>query len=106
MRRFNTPWQLEMMHIFHKESFDPVPGWNFSEQFNQCMIGPNIHLKGVALRINAQKRMENNEDSDHILPDLQESEVYLIQSGDPTEFIECNHSNPKSHNGILCFSVV
>jgi len=74
-----------MMHIFYKKGYDPVPGWNFPEQFDRCMTGPNIHLKGVALRINAEKKIKQNNDKDQILPDLQESEAYLIQSGDPTE---------------------
>ncbi|MBW2368149.1 MAG: sigma 54-interacting transcriptional regulator [Deltaproteobacteria bacterium] len=85
MRRFNAPWNLEMMQAFHREGYDPIPGWNFSEQFDRCMIGPNLHLRGVALRIGAEGKMRQGESSDRILPDIQAGEAYLTKSGDPTE---------------------
>ncbi|MBW2367040.1 MAG: hypothetical protein JRH15_04045 [Deltaproteobacteria bacterium] len=61
MRRFIFPWSLEMMHAFHREGFAPIPGWNFPEQFDRCMIGPNLHLRGVALRIGAEEKNRQGE---------------------------------------------
>ncbi|MBW2367033.1 MAG: sigma-54-dependent Fis family transcriptional regulator [Deltaproteobacteria bacterium] len=88
IRRFIFPWSLEIMHAFHREGFAPIPGWNFPEQFDRCMIGPNLHLRGVALRIGAEEKIRQGESGNHILLDLQASEEYLNQSGDPIELIK------------------
>jgi transcriptional regulator with GAF, ATPase, and Fis domain len=58
---------------------------NFCDEFQRIMNEPNIHLKGVALRLRAMEQVENGASVPVIEAGLKQSEVFLMQSGDPIQ---------------------
>ena len=80
--QYSSPWVLEMIHEFDRLGFDPLPGFELSGLMERALKGVNIHLHGVALRLEVQDRLARGESLDELLSVLQESEKLLIESGD------------------------
>jgi len=81
IRQYPTPPLLEMLDEFDRLGFTPTPGFVFQDELQRILKGPNVHLRGVALRLQA-RRITAAPDK-HSL--LLESEACLIASGDPVE---------------------
>lgn len=74
---------LELLTRIEEEGYKAPEGWGFDDQFPVIEIGPNLHLKGVALRMKAVKIMDK--DRKAAIECLQESERCLLQTGDKTQ---------------------
>ncbi|KQC09516.1 MAG: hypothetical protein APR62_14110 [Smithella sp. SDB] len=85
IRQFSSPWIMELSYDFHRLGFDPVPDLEFSQLIKRSMDEANVHLRGVALRLQAREKMNKGEDSRSIESDLSQSREYLEQSGDPIQ---------------------
>ncbi|MBW2369836.1 MAG: sigma 54-interacting transcriptional regulator, partial [Deltaproteobacteria bacterium] len=80
-----SSWILEMLVEFDRANYPPILGWSFSEHFHICMIEPNVHLRGAALRLRAEEKMRRGVYDTEVVSDLAASESYLEQAGDPIE---------------------
>ncbi len=78
--QYISAFVLEIITSIEEDGHKPPDGWGFEEQYSAMVNGPNVHLKGVALRIKASKTMDH--DSKTALAYLQESEKCLLQTGD------------------------
>ena len=87
LRRFPAPFVLEVLFEFKRSGLPDPPGLDFSEVTDQVLSGPNLHLKGVALRLLAREDMESKapEAGGAVADRLKESERLLVLSGDPVE---------------------
>ncbi len=85
IRQFASPWILEMLYEFHRLGFDPIPNLEFAYLMDRLLSGINIHLQGVALRLRAKESLVRGGELAKVEEDLQESEKYLQQSGDPVQ---------------------
>ena len=88
VRQYASPFALEMLFEFHRKGIDPIIDpipHNYPEELQRIMLEPNIHLRGVALRLRATETATGGEDNEIIESDLKLSEKYLIQSGDPIQ---------------------
>jgi len=81
--RFWSPWTLEMLFELEKLGYPPIPGYEFENLMSVIMQTPNAHLRGLALRLNAEKRLhEGTNNGDSIEKDLLASETLLKSTGD------------------------
>ncbi|MBI4764180.1 MAG: sigma-54-dependent Fis family transcriptional regulator [Deltaproteobacteria bacterium] len=85
MRHYTSPFILEMLFAFDRLGYDPVPGFNFESEIEKIHNEPNIHLRGVALRLQAKKGMDQGLNEALVLSYLMQSQEYLKSSGDPVE---------------------
>lgn len=85
VRQYATPHVLEKLFEFHRLGLEPIPGISFQGEINRNLHEPNIHLRGVALRLRAMERVLKDDDSGQIEADLTASEEYLARSGDPIQ---------------------
>ncbi|NOY68936.1 MAG: AAA domain-containing protein [Deltaproteobacteria bacterium] len=82
VRQFASPWILEMIYEFERLGLKPLPGISFDQAMKRAMEENNIHLYGVALRLQARKKISENKSKGTIDKDLEKSHEYLEQSGD------------------------
>jgi transcriptional regulator with GAF, ATPase, and Fis domain/tetratricopeptide (TPR) repeat protein len=110
IRQFASPWILEMLHEFHRLGFEPIPELEFYDLIERLLSGVNVHLKGVALRIQAKESLRKGFDQTAVKRDLLESERCLEQAGDPLQLsrtilerarIELGQGNRKSARQLL-----
>lgn len=80
-RQHIWPFALELLYDFERSGFEPIPNFNFSEVMGMVLTGPNIHLRGVAWRIQA-KQTSIISQAEKL---LQASMADLELSGDETE---------------------
>ncbi len=85
IHQYTTPHYLEMLFELDRIADTPHPMINFKNLITNVMKGPNIHLKGVAMRLTAKQAALKKESISKIQSYLSESEAYLKQSGDPIE---------------------
>ncbi len=85
IRQFSSPWIMEIIYEFHRLGFQPIPGFEFNQLFKRAMDEANMHLRGVALRLQAREKISKGLDQDSIESDLLQSEEYLRKSGDPIQ---------------------
>ena len=85
VRQYASPFALEMLYEFHRYGLEPIPQLNFHRELQRLMLEPNVHLRGVALRLRAAEAAANEEENDFIESDLELSEDYLKRSGDPVQ---------------------
>ncbi|MGB9499778.1 MAG: sigma-54 interaction domain-containing protein [Dissulfuribacterales bacterium] len=85
IRQYASPIVLETLFGAHRKGINETRYLNYPDEFKRIMSEPNIHLRGVALRLNALEMMEKNVDGSAIELELMRSEDYLIQSGDPVQ---------------------
>jgi transcriptional regulator with GAF, ATPase, and Fis domain/tetratricopeptide (TPR) repeat protein len=111
IRQFASPWILELFYEFEEHGFDPLPQLSFQEIKERAIDENNIHLQGVTLRLEAQKKLYKNKPANAILSDLKKSQRLLEQSGDivqlsksliETARIELSRGNRKI--GIDCLN--
>ncbi len=82
MSYYIPPWNLEYTIRSEQSKFNLRYFPDFERQFEEIMKGPNINLKGIALRFRAVRRMEKGAPNRDIQKDLLESEKYLTESED------------------------
>ena len=82
IQQYASPHLLEILFEFNRLGFEHTPGINFQVEINRSLHEPNIHLRGVALRLRAMDRALKDEDGRQIELDLTASEEYLVRSGD------------------------
>jgi transcriptional regulator with GAF, ATPase, and Fis domain len=85
IRQYASPLVLETLFELHRRGINEIEYLNYSDEFNRIMHEPNIHLRGVALRLKALEDFENNTETTAIEANLIQSEKYLMQSGDPIQ---------------------
>ena len=85
IRQYASPLVLETLFELHQRKINEIQYLNYPDEFKRIMHEPNIHLRGVALRLNALEQIENNAEPDVIESSLIQSEKYLMQSGDPIQ---------------------
>ena len=85
IRQYASPWILELLYEFHRHKLEPISNLNYHDEISQLLLEPNIHLRGVALRLRATENAEKGNNDLWVESDLQQSEVYLRQSGDPVQ---------------------
>jgi transcriptional regulator with GAF, ATPase, and Fis domain/tetratricopeptide (TPR) repeat protein len=81
-RDYPANFLLEMLLAFHQQGFNPLPFFDLSGEISRLSVGPNVHLKGVALRLSA---VQGRKDAARCMRDLIESENCLKRSGDRVE---------------------
>jgi transcriptional regulator with GAF, ATPase, and Fis domain len=81
-RQYPAPFLLEMLQAYHQRGYEPLPFFDFPTEVAKLLTGPNVHLKGVALRISAAKTAD---DASPLALALLESEACLKRSGDRVE---------------------
>ena len=57
----------------------------FQKEVHRLLKDPNIHLRGVALRLRARLALDSGGDKEKIEGDLRASEAYLKRSEDPVQ---------------------
>jgi transcriptional regulator with GAF, ATPase, and Fis domain/tetratricopeptide (TPR) repeat protein len=85
IRQYASPIVIEALFELHRHGLYFSPDLSYRTEFERIMREPNVHLRGVALRLKAADAMENSVSVDAIAADLERSEAYLLQSGDPVQ---------------------
>ncbi len=76
---------IETIFTFGRQGMDLIPGFDLDKELEAILKEPNIHLRGVALRLKAMKAEDSGAGSDSVMSDLILSEECLIQSGNPIQ---------------------
>ena len=66
IQQYASPHLLEILFEFNRLGFEHTPGINFQVEINRSLHEPNIHLRGVALRLRAMDRALKDEDGRQI----------------------------------------
>lgn len=85
IRQYASPLVLETLFEVHRRGLGKVRYLNFPNEYKRIMHEPNVHLRGVALRLNALEQIENKMEIHTIETTLLRSEDYLQKSGDPVQ---------------------
>ena len=85
IHQYASPIVIETVFELNKRNLWRIPSLNFMDEFNRIMREPNIHLRGVALRLKGAEAMANGEDIHYVESLFSTSEDYLIRSGDPIQ---------------------
>jgi transcriptional regulator with GAF, ATPase, and Fis domain len=76
---------IETIFTLDRQGIDLIPGFRFDKELTAILQEPNIHLRGVGLRLKAMRAEAKGADSDSVMSDLKLSEECLIQSGNPIQ---------------------
>ena len=85
IRQYASPWILELLHEYNRHGLAPIPELNYYREISRILQEPNIHLRGVALRLKAMEAAKKGQNDRSIASDLEQSEAYLKRSGDPIQ---------------------
>lgn len=85
VQQYASPMFLEILYSYEKQKYPAIPGINFISESMKFLQDPNVHIRGVALRLRAMKMEDSGEDYVAIQNSLIESEKYLVRSGDPIQ---------------------
>jgi transcriptional regulator with GAF, ATPase, and Fis domain/tetratricopeptide (TPR) repeat protein len=85
IHQYASPIVLEALYEFHQSGMSKIGPLTYAGEFKRIMREPNVHLKGVALRLKALEMVVNGDDISAIELALLRSEDYLKQSGDPVQ---------------------
>ncbi len=85
VRQYASPFVLEMAYELYRCKTAPIVGFNFWDEISRVMNEPNIHLKGVALRLHAADSMNRGEDQTISRKHLEASVDLLARCGDPIQ---------------------
>jgi len=85
VRLYGSPWVLEMLFELDRLGYEPIPEFDYRSQAQRILKEPNIHLRGVVLRLRAREGIARGEDPDRILAHLEESTTCINRSGDPLQ---------------------
>jgi len=81
-QQYSSPWILEIIYELHKHGFEPIPHWNYIDIMETNLSGINVHLRGVALRLRAQEKIDQGVvEKKMIMTDLETSKSCLELSG-------------------------
>ena len=83
--QYNWPVTLEMLYAFELKGFEPIGSFGFEQEMERVLAGPNIHLRGVGLRLRALQARSRQESAEVVLSLLEASEADLLKTGDPIE---------------------
>jgi transcriptional regulator with GAF, ATPase, and Fis domain/tetratricopeptide (TPR) repeat protein len=83
--QYNWPVTLEMLYAFELRGFEPIRSFGFEQEMERVLAGPNIHLRGVGLRLRALQARSLEENPEVALSLLEASEADLLKTGDPIE---------------------
>jgi len=83
--QYNWPVTLEMLYAFELKGFDAIASFGFEHEMERVLAGPNIHLRGVGLRLRALQARGRQESPEVVLSLLEASEADLLKTGDPIE---------------------
>ncbi len=81
-RQYESPIKIEHIHELHRLGLKPVPGLDYENEMQRYLREPNIHLRGVALRIQALDEASRGEVQGGVEEKLKQSETLLGRSGD------------------------
>ncbi|MBI5604505.1 MAG: sigma-54-dependent Fis family transcriptional regulator [Deltaproteobacteria bacterium] len=90
IRQYATPLILETVYEFQRLGLESLPEFTFQQEFIRVMNEPNLHLKGVVLRLKAMEAMSRAGDYEDMEEDLKASEEYLNRCGDPIQLGKTN----------------
>jgi len=76
---------LETVFELGQRGFECIPSFDLQSELKRILRQPNIHLRGVALRLSAIAAAASGENGGNIESLLESSEKYLKQSGDPVQ---------------------
>ncbi len=85
VRLYGSPWVLEMLFELDRLGYEPIRDFGYPSQARKILTDPNIHLRGVVLRLRAREGIGKGEDPARILEILEKSETCLHRSGDPVQ---------------------
>ncbi len=86
IRQYASPFVLEILFEFHRNELDVIPDMTFKDECRRLLKEPNIHMRGVVLRLMSLNAMAGGTVPDrNIEADLKQSEKLLLQSGDPIQ---------------------
>lgn len=85
VKQYASPVVLETLFALHRKGITHPRSLNFTTEFNRAMHEPNVHLRGVALRLKSMELIDQNASFREIEYNLTQSEAYLLQSGDPIQ---------------------
>jgi len=84
-RQYSWPWFLEMLYGFNRLDYDPIPEFSYEEELAKKIAGPNVLLRGVALRFKAKEAIFRHADSREVEEFFKKSEKNLKKSRNPIE---------------------
>lgn len=88
---FNTPWSLEMLYVFERQGFRPIPGMLFQQELERAVNGTDPAMQGVGLRITAIVEQASGGNHQQIEELLERSVSILCDSGHSFQHqISCN----------------
>jgi transcriptional regulator with GAF, ATPase, and Fis domain len=85
IHQYASPIVLEIFQEFHRLGMPQIGTITYPDEYRRIMREPNVHLKGVALRLNAMEMMGKGADRSVIERELNRSEDFLRQSGDQVQ---------------------
>lgn len=85
IRQYASPMALEMLFEIHRSGQPVIPQMSFHHEIERILNEPNIHLRGVALRLRAMDKTGSGQPSVEVLADLEASEEYLVLAGTPVQ---------------------
>ena len=85
IHQYASPIVIEAIFELNRRKLWRIASLNFEDEFNRIMREPNIHLRGVALRLKGAEAMADGEAIELVDSLLAESEAYLVRSGDPIQ---------------------
>ena len=85
IRQYASPIILETLFEFHIRNVEPLPQLNYQTEIARTMQEPNIHLKGVALRLKAKEALSMGGDMETVRENLESSESFLKATEDPLQ---------------------
>lgn len=80
--QYVSAWILETLTNIAQNGYQPPDGWKFEDQYSSIKRGPNLHLRGVALRMKASDTWLCKDDDKSAIKYLKASEKDLLQTGD------------------------
>jgi transcriptional regulator with GAF, ATPase, and Fis domain len=85
MLQYGSDVSLEVLYEAHSQGIEVIPGLDLMHELERAFQGPNVYLRGVALRLKAMDAMDRGEDDDVIRSYLEKSLECLEQSGNPVQ---------------------
>jgi transcriptional regulator with GAF, ATPase, and Fis domain/tetratricopeptide (TPR) repeat protein len=82
---YASPMFLEMIFEYHIQGMKPIKRFNYPRELCRILQEPNIHLRGTVLRLSALESVAKGENDSVVQSDLEQSEKYLMRSGDPIQ---------------------
>lgn len=82
--QYSSPIIIEMIHDLSRK-VEEHPTASYRSEYKRIMSEPNIHLRGVVLRLEAMDEADRKGDDELIASYLDQSEQYLIRSSDPVQ---------------------